>query len=389
MQPRTRAPYVAARFSGKGGLSMPRRQKFQHVMSVIERRIRQGDYVLNSIPGERKIAEETGVSHMTARKAVRGLLDQKVLIRRPNGSLDIYPGYQADAGSAHFLLLYPAYASPYLTHLRDTVSAAADQYGVSMRPVQYVHWDDPVVTTAVTNPAGLIIIPSSDDVPDHIQAALRSSKSVSLDLDLSEQGVPSIRLFPDEHVTKILDHLRELGHRRIDCISTQYHNPEIERRIRLWRQWLARHDMTGELLEHPTQSFGDATPAAYDLMREVLDEHGAPTATALVGTTFPAAAGAIRACWERGLAIGQDVSICAMNIEWPARFMTPSVTGLDTPNLSRLLRRCFEWFTNDDEPEWAGSKRLEPTRAEFYLGESTGRARPRGMTHAKAAAAKL
>ena len=50
---------------------MPRRQKFKDVMSVIERRIRQGDYVLSPIPGERKIAEETGVSHMTARKAVR------------------------------------------------------------------------------------------------------------------------------------------------------------------------------------------------------------------------------------------------------------------------------------------------------------------------------
>src|SRR6201999_530659 len=124
---------------------MPRRQKFLQVMSVIERRIRQGDYVLNPIPGERKIAEETGVTHMTARKAVRGLLDRKVLIRRPNGSLDIYPGYQADNGSSHLLLLYPAYASTYLTHLRQTVSEAAEQYGLSMRPVQYVHWDDPVV----------------------------------------------------------------------------------------------------------------------------------------------------------------------------------------------------------------------------------------------------
>jgi len=102
-------------------------------MSVIERRIRQGDYVLNPIPGERKIAEETGVSHMTARKAVRGLLDRKVLIRRPNGSLDISPGYQADSGPAHFLLLYPAYASTYLTHLRQTVGEAAEQYGLSMR----------------------------------------------------------------------------------------------------------------------------------------------------------------------------------------------------------------------------------------------------------------
>ena len=77
---------------------MPRRQKFQKVMSVIEQRIRQGDYVLNPIPGERKIAEETGVSHMTARKAVRGLLERKLLIRRPNGLLDVHPGHQADTG---------------------------------------------------------------------------------------------------------------------------------------------------------------------------------------------------------------------------------------------------------------------------------------------------
>ncbi|MBC8105622.1 MAG: substrate-binding domain-containing protein [Anaerolineae bacterium] len=351
---------------------MARKQKFKHVMSVIERRIRQGDYVLTPIPGERKIAEETGVSHMTARKAVRGLLDKKVLIRRANGLLDISPAYQAiGGGSAHFILLYPAYASTYLTHLRQTVSEAAEQYGLSMRPVQYVHWDDPVVASAVTNPAGLILIPSSVDVPVHLLTALRSSKSVLLDLDLSEYNVPSIRLFPDTHIIKVFDYLRKLGHRRIDCISTQHHNPEIERRIRLWREWIERHGLAGELHEHPTRSFGDATPGAYDAMRKLLDQDTLD-ATAFVGTTFPAAVGAMRACWERGLKVGKDVSICAVNIEPPARFMTPSVTGLDTPNLTKLLRQCFDWFTNDQE--WAGTKRLETSRAEFVEGESTGKA---------------
>ena len=353
---------------------MPRRQKFKHVMSVIERRIRQGDYVLSPIPGERKIAEETGVSHMTARKAVRGLLERKVLIRLPSGSLDIYPGYTSDNGSSHFLLLYPAYASPYLTHLRQMVFEAAERYGLNMRPVQYVHWDDPVVTSAVTNPAGLILIPSSVDVPDHLLGALRSSKSVSLDLDLSEHDVPSIRLFPDAHIIKVFNHLRELGHQRIDCISTQYHNPEIERRIRLWREWLQRHEMTGELLERPTRAFGDATAAAYELMSELLAQ-GPLQSTAFVGTTFPAAIGAIRACWEKGMVVGKDVSICAMNIESPARYMTPSITGLDTPNLSKLLGQCFDWFS--DNREWTGPKCLEPARAQFVRGESTGLACPK------------
>lgn len=348
---------------------MPRRQKFKDVMSVIERRIRQGDYVLQPIPGERKIAEETGVSHMTARKAVRGLLDRKVLIRRPNGMLDIHPGQPGDSGSAHFLLLYPAYASNYLTHLRQTVFEAAEQHGLSMRPVQYVHWDDPVVASAAANPAGLIFVPSAVDVPNHLLAMLRSTKCVSLDLDLSEQDIPSISLFPDAHIVKVFDHLRLLGHRKISCISTQHHNPEIERRIRVWREYLEAHRLSGDLLDRPTRSFQDATPAAYEAMKEAL-EQGQLTSTAYVGTTFPAAVGAIRACWEKGLTVGKDVSICAINIESPSRFMTPSVTGLDMPNLSKLLGQCFEWFT--DDYDWTGIKRLEPSRAEFVQGESTG-----------------
>jgi DNA-binding LacI/PurR family transcriptional regulator len=232
-----------------------------------------------------------------------------------------------------------------------------------------VHWDDPVVANAATNPVGVIFVSSAEDVPAHLLRSLRESKSVSLDRDLSHHDVPSIHLYPDAHIHKVFSHLQDLGHQRIDCISTQYHNPEIERRIRLWREYLQRYDMTGELHERPTQSFGDATSAAHHLMQELLAK-GAMKSKAFVGTTFPAAIGAIRACWEKGLVVGRDVSICAMNIESPAQFMTPSVTGLDMPNLSKLLRRCFDWFAGSGE--WTGSKCMEPSRAQFFAGESTG-----------------
>src|SRR5882757_10963647 len=96
-------------------LFMPAPSKYNEVMSVIERRIREGDYLLASIPGERKIAEETGVSYMTARRAVLELLDQEVLIRGPSGALEVHPGYTKKAKLADIVLLYPAYASTYLT----------------------------------------------------------------------------------------------------------------------------------------------------------------------------------------------------------------------------------------------------------------------------------
>lgn len=70
---------------------MPRRPVFTSVIEVIEQRIARGDYLLKNIPGERKLAQEVGVSYMTARKAVLHLIERQVLTRRPNGTLDVHP----------------------------------------------------------------------------------------------------------------------------------------------------------------------------------------------------------------------------------------------------------------------------------------------------------
>ena len=347
------------------GVAQP--EKYKHVMGVIERRIRRGDYLLRPIPSERKIAEETGVSHMTARKAVMGLLARNVLVRRENGVLGVSPDYRAAAGPRPVALLCPAFASAHLTRLVQTVADAAEASGLRTRPLQYVHWDDPIVVRATGNRGGLIVIPSSLDVPAHVLAAMRSKRVVSLDLDLSDQGVPSIRPFPDDHVVAVFEHLRRLGHARVDCLSTHVHNPEIERRIGLWRAWQQARGVGGRLWERAAASFSDPTPAAVAQAHEMLAGGGV---TAVVGTTFPAAVGAARACYERGLTVGRDVSVAAVNVESPARFMTPSVAGLDTPDLADVLRRCFDWFAT--HKPWAGPLRLEPAEPRLFVGESTG-----------------
>src|SRR4249919_880335 len=117
---------------------MASRAKYTEVMSVIKRRIAEGDYLLSSIPGERRIAEETGVSYMTARKAVQGLLDEQVLTRGPTGALDVHPKYAKREKPAEVVLLYPAYPSTYLTQLRGLVSDFADKRGIRLRPAQFI-----------------------------------------------------------------------------------------------------------------------------------------------------------------------------------------------------------------------------------------------------------
>jgi DNA-binding LacI/PurR family transcriptional regulator len=349
---------------------MPTHAKYTEVMSVIERRIREGDYLLNSIPGERKIAEETGVSYMTARRAVLALLDQKVLIRGPSGALDVHPGYTKRAKLAEVVLLYPAYPSSYLTQLRGLVSDFAERQGIGLRPVQFVHWDDSTVVEAVEQAKGTLIIPFGPQIPSRLLDTFRENKVVILDGDFTDEEIPSIRLFSDGCIVRVLEHLYRLGHRHIDCINTQNRNPEIDRRISLWEQWLEKRGLDGQLWDDPAPVFTDPTIVAYRLMGRLIEKQKT-SASALVATTCPAAIGAMRACWERDVRVGKDLSICCVNIEPPAEFFCPSVTGLNTPDLSDVLEQAFEWFFGRNS--WRGPQLMEPKESSLFEGESTGK----------------
>ena len=217
---------------------MPVQAKYTAVMSVIKRRIREGDYLLSDIPGERRMAEETGVSYMTARKAMLELLDQKVLVRTTSGGFDVHPEYAKRAKPATVVLLYPAYPSTYLTQLRGLVSDFAQQQGIGLRPAQFVHWDETTVLEAVEQAKGTFVIPSGPEIPERLLEPFRANKVVILDGDFTRDGLPSIRLFSDDCIEGVMEHLYRLGHRRVDCLNTQNRNPEIDRRIDIWERWL-------------------------------------------------------------------------------------------------------------------------------------------------------
>ena len=344
--------------------------KYTEVMSVIKRRIREGDYLLDNIPGERKIAEETGVSYMTARRAVQELLDEEVLIRHPSGSLDVHPGFTKRNKPAEVVLLCPAYPSSYLTQLRGFVSDFASKRSIGLRPAQFVHWNEKTVVEAVEQAKGTFIIPYGPEIPARLIEPFQANKVVILDGDFTRDGLPSIRLFSDRCVERVLDHLYTLGHRHVDCINTQNRNPEIDRRIDIWESWLRRRGVKGDLWDDPAPVFTDPTIVAYRQMSRLIDEQQSK-ATAFIGTTCPAAIGAIRACWERDIRVGKDLSVCTVNIEPPAEFFCPSITGLNTPDLSEVLGQCFDWFGS--RLSWRGPELLEPKESILFEGESTGK----------------
>lgn len=364
---------------------MPPPLKYTDVISVIKRRIREGDYLLHELPGERRIAEDAGVSYMTARKAILELIAQAVLVRDASGKLQVAPGYLHEQRQIQAAFLFPAYPSTYLAHCRLAAAQAAERSGVALRPVQYVHWHDPVVRDSLAGADAAIVMADTEPMPDRVLEQLKASRVVMLDADLTAHRIPSITLFPDDHIRSLLEHLWSLGHRRIACVNTQGHDAEIERRIGLWRSFLADRGGEGALWSDPAPAYHDPTPRAHRLVGRLLSR-GELDATALYCTTQPAALGALRACWDQGVAIGSEFSVCTVNNEPTGRYICPSLTGLEMPDMGPILSRCYEWFLHGPR-QWPGELLLQPDRPTLLKGEST--AHPATPGHASESATRL
>src|ERR1044072_7069005 len=132
------------------------------------------------MPDERRMAEEAGVSYMTARRAVQQLLEEKVLIRQGSGSLAVHPEDSKQVNPAEVVLLYPAYPSSYLTQLRVLVADAASRSGLSLRPGQFVHWDEQSIVDIVAQAKGTLVIPYGPIIPPRLLKHFTDNKVVIL-----------------------------------------------------------------------------------------------------------------------------------------------------------------------------------------------------------------
>ncbi|HMO25094.1 MAG TPA: GntR family transcriptional regulator [Tepidisphaeraceae bacterium] len=358
----------------------PIRGKTAQIRSLLESRIRFGEYQLRSLPSERKLASELGVSRMTARKAIQQLLDSDLLNRLPNG--EIIENRSARP-TLRIAALVPTLASRDLEVWRHAIQRVAERHRASVRTVLYIHWDDLAIEDALRSFDGVFISPSCEPIPDRLISRLRSAACpvVVLGRDLSSEGLPSIDLFPAVLTQRLLDHLAGLGHRAVDCFNVQTIDPVIQQRIAQWNVWRSAHGFAGRLLGEPVRAYDEPIVQAYSEVRRLL-ELNAFQHSAVFCTTVPAALGLMRGLREHGIGVGTDCSGGVMNDEGLAPFITPTITSIPMPDPMPFLAPCLDWFqrrrdTSGHDNRWFGPLLLQPTDVPIFAGESTGPANNR------------
>ena len=134
----------------------------------------------------------------------------------------------------NFAFLIPTLASYALEMGRFALERATAQLSCTVRPVLFMHWDDPTLLDAVEGFDGCFLNPIPEPLPENVAERLRRREHpvVVVDRDFSRYGIPSIELFPPVYVQRLLDHLDALGHKQIGCLNTQPDNTEIRRGYR-------------------------------------------------------------------------------------------------------------------------------------------------------------
>ncbi|MEM6550542.1 MAG: substrate-binding domain-containing protein [Planctomycetota bacterium] len=345
------------------------------LVSLIQRRVERADYTLGGLPAERELAAEAQVSRKTARKAIQTLIERGLLDRSPNGRVVVRGG--SEGGVCQLALLKPAINA--LGEVPLKLFQLADQASVRLRPVEFVHWDDPVIGETLSAFSGVFVMPPAEPIPEAIVDRFRSSDAavVVLNSDVADLGLRCVDTCPTQNISTLLDHLRSLGHTQIDCINTQPQHEIIQARIDAWVRWRVAHGIEGQLYNQPVRSYEDARPAAYRLVGSILKDQqtqgGPGLASAVLCTTTPAAVAAMRRFSEAGLRVGHDISVAAFDNEGVNRFLTPSLACLQQPDPTPYVKQCLDWMIAGGHPsEWEGPLLLRPESIELFAGESVG-----------------
>jgi DNA-binding LacI/PurR family transcriptional regulator len=347
--------------------------KTTQIQTILEHRIRHGDYLLTGLPAERELSLEVGVSRMTIRKAIDRLMKRGLLYRQPNGRVAVCR--DKALGLQTFSFLVPSTASGNIERWRLAIDTAARDANARVRTILYVHWDDPALLDAIENFDGTFLFPSGEEIPARIIKRIREAgRSITVfEQDLTAHGISSVCLFPVFFTQRLLDVLGELGNRSVDCFNMQTIDPVIAGRIEQWNLWRATHRIEGHLHGEPVQPYTPYTTQlkwAYEQMHKILSNKELKS-KALFCTTAIAAIGAIRAARDMGIKVGEDLSICTVNDEGLARYLSPSLTCVEMPDPTPYIRMCIERMQSSNG-EWGGSLLIQPSHPEMFIGESTG-----------------
>jgi LacI family transcriptional regulator len=327
---------------------MARRRRANDVLESLRARIEKELYEGGSpLPPERELAEECGVSRVTLRRALRLLVEEGAIERRPGvGNFVVDRTHRVASGSRSVGLLVQQIDNPYFATLARHMAAMLSSHGLNL--IVAGTDQDPkneracLARMAREGVAGLVLSLPPETRAGETARALAGTGIPVVMLGDDREGLPHdlVRIDDRAGIELALDHLTGLGHTRIGYIMAVAHK-RGEKRKDLVRDSLARRGLgTGHIVEVDAPDF-EGGKAGID---RILSRRSRPTA--ILTTNDITALGALQRAVERGIDVPGELSILGYDDIPMAAMATVPLTTVSNPTdeiaalaVERLLAR--------------------------------------------------
>lgn len=175
---------------------------------------------------------------------------------------------------------------------------------------------------------GLIVLghrlpPTARELVDELGAAAPVVNGCEFSPDL---GVPSVHIDNAAAAQAAMDHLYDLGHRRIAVIGGPEFNPLHHQRLAGAKEAARRRRSLGELLV----ATGDfSVESGYEAGGRLLAQAKRPTAIFCFSDQM--AMGVLAACREQGVSVPGDLSVVGFDDLRTTRYLSPALTTVAQP----------------------------------------------------------
>jgi GntR family transcriptional regulator of arabinose operon len=283
--------------------------KYAHIVEAIQADIAEGRLRPNDrLPSFVEMVERFGVAKQTVDKA-HAILEQEGLIRREQGRGVFVepPQKKVQTGFIGYLdpdLTYTSRSS-YFRQIHDGVRRAAGESGKNL-----VIIDSHKTFTRWSELEGLLLCEVEDADLVDIPVILPSDLPV-VNLLYNCPFYPSVQAADEAGIHMLVEHLVQLGHRRIASV-THINHIQLRSRHQAYREALLRHGIEPqpEWSFHRTGWGFAYSLYGYDMMRLWLQEGWAEAGcTAIVAQNDLMAHGIAKALIEVGIKVPEDVSI--------------------------------------------------------------------------------
>lgn len=277
-------------------------------------------------------------------------------------------------------LLIPELENPFFPHFAHLVEAHLTPAGFAVvlcsQTLGGTHEDEYVQMLLEHGVSGIIFVSGVHALID--SSPERYTRLVKLGMPFvcvngGLSGVPAPFVSTDDATTVELglNHLYQMGHRRIGIALGQPIYTPVRRRVTAFRSALERLDLVPEgvdiedLIQCTTYSVEGGAVAARRLL-----EHGV---TGILCGSDVIALGALRAARQAGLRVPEDVSIIGSDDSLLAEHIDPPLTTIRQPASALADAACRELLNQmSGKPAYAGEQFYQP---ELIVRGSSGSAR--------------